>query len=65
LDTGWWTNQKAEDKGMTDRKRKFEVSGLDAEGDVRIFRTDDRQKAEDMESLMAEDLEDVEVSGDE
>jgi hypothetical protein len=43
-------------------KRKYQVSGRDDLDDVHIFRTDDRNRAEEIVELMREDLEDVEMS---
>lgn len=43
------------------RQRRFEVLGTDDYGDVHVFRTDNRKRAEEIESLMRERLEDVEL----
>jgi hypothetical protein len=43
------------------KKRKYSVSGIDDIGDVHTFSTDARERAEEMEGLMAEDLENVEL----
>jgi hypothetical protein len=43
------------------KARKFEVSGVDDLGDIHCFLTDDRERAEEMVGLMAEDLENVEL----
>lgn len=47
------------------RRRLFEVSGTDDYGDVHIFRTDSRARAEQIESLMRDRLEEVELSDSE
>ncbi len=41
--------------------RKYEVRGIDELEDVHAFRTDDRERAEEMLELMREDLKDVEL----
>ena len=41
--------------------RKFEVRGVDDIDDVHAFRTDYRERAEEMLSLMSEELNDVEL----
>jgi hypothetical protein len=45
------------------KQRKYEVSGIDDIGDVHTFSTDDQERAEEMQGLMAEDLENVELKG--
>jgi hypothetical protein len=42
-------------------KRKYEVRGQDDLDDIHFFRTDDRERAEEMRAIMSEDLEDVEM----
>ncbi len=42
-------------------KRKYEVRGRDDLEDIHIFRSDDRDRAEEIAELMREDLDDVEV----
>lgn len=42
--------------------RKYEVSGIDDQGDVHRFSTDHHDRAEEMQRLMGEDLEDVELT---
>lgn len=42
-------------------KRKYEVSGTDDLGDVHTFATDDRKRAEEILSIMREDLDEVEL----
>ena len=42
-------------------KRKYEVHGRDDLDDVHIFRTDDRERAEEIAAIMGEDLEEVEL----
>jgi hypothetical protein len=41
--------------------RRFEVRGTDDFGDVHIFRTDNRGRAEQVEALMRDRLEEVEL----
>lgn len=41
--------------------RKYEVQGRDEPDDVRIFRTDDRERAEEVAELIREDLQDVKL----
>lgn len=41
--------------------RKYEVRGVDDLEDVHAFRTDDRERADEMLELMREDLDDVEL----
>lgn len=41
--------------------RKYEVRGIDELEDVHAFRTDHRDRAEEMLELMQEDLKDVEL----
>jgi hypothetical protein len=43
------------------KERRFEVSGTDDLGDVHSFHTDDRERAEEMQRLMSEDLEEVQL----
>ena len=42
-------------------KPKYEVHGCDDLDDVHIYRTDDRERAEEILAIMREDLEDVEL----
>ncbi len=42
------------------RKRKYHVSGIDEHGDLHTFRTDHRERADEVEQDMREDLQDVE-----
>lgn len=42
-------------------RRKYEVTGEDDLGDVHSFQTDDRDRAEEIQKLMLEDLERVEL----
>jgi hypothetical protein len=42
-------------------KHKYEVSGTDDLGDLHLFATDDRERAEGVAEAMREDLDDVEV----
>ncbi len=42
--------------------RKYEVRGKDDLGDLHVFQTDDKGRAEEMVKLMREDLEDVEIT---
>ena len=44
------------------KKRKYEVSATDDLDDVHIFRTDHRERAEEIAAIMREDLQDVEIS---
>ena len=44
--------------------RKYRVTGTDDLNDVHIFMTDDRRRAEDVAAAMREDLETVELIGD-
>lgn len=41
--------------------REYEVRGVDDINDVHAFRTDHRDRAEEMLELMREDLKDVEL----
>ncbi|QAY80375.1 hypothetical protein [Sphingosinicella sp. BN140058] len=41
--------------------RKYRVRGQDADGDIHIFLSDDRERAEDVRGMMAEDLDRVEL----
>ena len=40
--------------------RKYEVSGIDDRGDVRSFLTDHSERADEMQRLMGEDMQEVE-----
>ena len=42
-------------------RRRFEVRGTDDFGDVHIFRTDSRGRAEQVEALMRDRLDEVEL----
>lgn len=42
-------------------KRKYEVTGEDDLGDLHSFHTDDRERAEEIEKLMRDDLDAVEL----
>ena len=42
-------------------RRKYEVTGEDDLGDIHSFQTDDRARAEEIETLMRQDLESVEL----
>jgi hypothetical protein len=42
-------------------KRKYEVRGRDDLDDVHIFRTDDRDRAEEIAKIMSDDLAEVEL----
>ena len=42
-------------------ERKYEVRGQDDLGDIHSFQTDDRERAEEIEELMREDLDEVEL----
>jgi hypothetical protein len=44
-----------------DEQRRYRVSGLDEDGDVHAFETNDLDRAEKMQKLMAEDLHHVEL----
>jgi hypothetical protein len=44
-----------------DEQRRYCVSGLDEDGDVHAFETNDLDRAEKMQKLMAEDLHHVEL----
>ena len=44
---------------MRVRTRIYEVSGLDDLGDVHLYRTNDRERAQEVQRQMTEDLEDV------
>jgi hypothetical protein len=44
-----------------DHKRRYQVTGIDDLGDVHIFRTDDRTRAEGVAEAMGEELETVEL----
>lgn len=39
--------------------RRYRVSGVDEDGDVHAFETDERARAEEMRAIMAEDLNGV------
>ena len=41
------------------KQRRYRVSGIDDLGDVHTFGTDDRGRAEEIQAIMREDLEDV------
>jgi len=41
--------------------RRFEVYGTDDLGDVHSFRTDSRERADEIKAIMADDLEGVEL----
>ena len=43
-------------------KRRFQVCGTDGKGDLHIFHTDDRDRAEAMRAEFAEGLQDVQLS---
>ena len=45
---------------MPQSRRRFEVFGMDDFGDIHCFHTDNRKRAEQIEELMRERLEDVE-----
>ncbi len=47
--------------GPSMTKRKYEVRGVDEIDDVHAFRTDHRDRAEEMLELMREDLKNVEL----
>ena len=42
------------------RKKRFRVSGVDENGDIHAFETDDRERAKAYQEGMMEDLSDVE-----
>jgi hypothetical protein len=44
-----------------DRKRRYHVSGIDDLGDLHIFASDDRERAEEIVAIMREDLDEVEL----
>lgn len=44
------------------RKRKYQVSGINEEGDVRAFSTNDKGRADVIKEEMDEDLEDVQLN---
>jgi hypothetical protein len=46
---------------VTDKTRRYRVSGIDDLGDVHTFSTDDLTRAEEIVAIMREDLEDVEL----
>ena len=47
---------------MVDRfARRFTVRGIDADGDVQAFHTDDPASAESVHQQMSDDLDDVEL----
>jgi hypothetical protein len=41
--------------------RRYQVTGTDDLGDVHTFASDDFERAEEIRSIMSEDLEDVEL----
>lgn len=41
------------------RDKRFSVSVIDSDGDIRAFETDSRERAEAMRSELAKDLQDV------
>jgi hypothetical protein len=43
-------------------KRKYEVCGTDDLGDIHVFCSDDRERAEEVADVMREDLENVELT---
>jgi hypothetical protein len=43
------------------KERRYQVSGIDDLGDVHIFSTDDRERAEEIVAIMRQDLEEVEL----
>lgn len=43
-------------------RRRYEVLGTDDLGDVHSFQTDDRERAEEIKAIMAEDLRGVELT---
>jgi hypothetical protein len=43
------------------QKRKYQVSGIDDLDDVHTFATDYRERAEEREAIMREDMENVEL----
>ena len=45
----------------SDRKGRYHVSGIDDLGDVHTFSTDDRDRAEEIRTIMGEDLTNVEL----
>lgn len=42
-------------------KRRFEVSGTDHLGDLHMFGTDNRERAEETFAIMRQDLDDVDL----
>ena len=52
------TDQSQPEK--SDRKRRYHVSGIDDLGDVHTFSTDDRDRADEIRTIMGEDLRNVE-----
>lgn len=42
-----------------ERQRRYRVSGVDEDGDVQAFETDDRDRADDVHKQMIEDLDAV------
>jgi hypothetical protein len=44
-------------------KRRFSVTGIDDLGDVHVFLTDNRQRAEGVAEAMREELEPVDLTG--
>lgn len=45
-----------------EKQRRYRVSGTDDYDDVHAYETDDAERAEGMRQIMAEDLENVELS---
>ena len=39
-----------------ERQRRYRVTGIDEDGDVQAFETDDRERADDVHEQMLEDL---------
>jgi hypothetical protein len=46
------------------KERAFNVSGVDDLGDVHTFSSNNRERAEEMQRLMAEELESVELGAE-
>ena len=46
---------------MLNKQRKFEVSALDEAGDVHLFRSSERSRAEEMADYFRRELDDVEL----
>ena len=47
--------------GKPDRRRRYHVSGIDDLGDIHTFSTDDRDRADEIRTIMGEDLKNVEL----